>query len=116
MGGMSEHHTEPPGGATPLHATPIKLRNGSWGARVHGLPSEGSLIRIEAKNGKSWDAIVARKVWEDRAAGVAIVATRSANTAPARSNTGLGWPADDCPTGGDCWSFAQIKHCRHCGK
>lgn len=93
-------------------ASPTKLRDGSWGARVNGCPSVGSRIRIETRGGKSWDAIVTKVVWEDRSKSVSIVATRSASPAPARSR-GID---DSCPTGGDCWSFTNIRHCRSCGK
>lgn len=96
-------------------ASPTKLRDGSWGARVNGCTREGARIRIQTKAGKTWDAIVTKIVWEDRSKNVSIVATRSASPAPQRHprhrdiDTG-------CPTGGDCWSFGHIRHCRSCGK
>ena len=39
-------------------ATPTKLRNGDWGARVKGKASEGDRITITTKASKSWEAIV----------------------------------------------------------
>lgn len=57
-----------------LQATPIKLRDGSWGAKVQGdnvLP--GTPIRVTAKSGKWWNAVVYKVVWVGD--GVAICAT-----------------------------------------
>jgi hypothetical protein len=54
-------------------ATPAKLRNGSWGARVHGAVREGDTIEIRTKAGKSWQARVRRVVWSGQ--GVSLVST-----------------------------------------
>lgn len=48
-----------------LNATPAKLRDGSWGARVSGAVKKGDPILITTKAGKSWDALVDRVVWTD---------------------------------------------------
>jgi len=56
-------------------ATPTKLRNGDWGARVSGSVRPGDAVQISTKAGKSWTAIVDRVVWTGN--GVSIVATRS---------------------------------------
>ena len=41
-------------------ATPAKLKNGSWGARVKGAASQGDEIQITTQSGKSWTAIVSQ--------------------------------------------------------
>lgn len=56
-------------------ATPTKLRNGEWGARVQGAVREGDEIQVTTKAGKTWTARVANVVWTGD--GVAIVATES---------------------------------------
>jgi len=61
-----------------LKATPTKLRNGSWGARVHGTPVAGQEIMVEAKSGKSWTATVAKVLWTDGAVSIAALGTGSA--------------------------------------
>jgi hypothetical protein len=58
-----------------LSATPSKLRDGSWGARVAGAVKPGDTIQISAKSGKTWDAVVSRVVWTD--GNVTLVATQS---------------------------------------
>ena len=42
------------------NATPTKLRNGQWGARVNAddTPAEWDIVTITARSGKSWDATV----------------------------------------------------------
>lgn len=70
--------------ATP--ATPIKLKNGSWGARVQGSVEVGAQLDVQTKSGKTWTATVERVVWSG--SGVTIVATRS------RSRWGSG--REDC--------------------
>lgn len=48
-------------------ATPAKLKNGSWGARLElaggTTPEAGDTITVEAKSGKSWTATVDRVLW-----------------------------------------------------
>lgn len=40
-------------------ATPQKLRDGTWGARVYGAaPQVGETITIETKSGKTWETKV----------------------------------------------------------
>lgn len=56
-------------------ASPAKLRDGSWGARVNGSVKAGDAIAITTKAGKSWTATVSRVIWTGN--GVSIVATES---------------------------------------
>ena len=49
-----------------MTATPAKLKSGEWGARVMGRASEGDIITVRAKSGKSWEAKVSRVVWTGR--------------------------------------------------
>lgn len=62
-------------------ASPAKLRNGSWGARVPGTARKGQALQIQARSGKSWDAVVDRVLWTgaDRQTGapISLCATRS---------------------------------------
>lgn len=69
-----------------MTATPIKLKNGSWGARVQGSVDVGAKLDVQTKSGKTWTATVERVVWSG--SGVTIVATRS------RSRRGSG--REDC--------------------
>lgn len=58
-----------------LKATPAKLKDGTWGARVAGVPKCGDVINVETKAGKSWTARVVRVLWKGD--GVASVQTES---------------------------------------
>lgn len=57
-----------------LQASPYKLKNGSWGARVQGIPTVGDQIQITTRSGKSWTASVARILWTGD--GISLVATQ----------------------------------------
>lgn len=46
-----------------INATPAKLRNGSWGARVETSVSVGDLLTITTRSCKRWGARVTRIVW-----------------------------------------------------
>lgn len=37
-----------------MSASPAKLRDGTWGARVQGRPSQGERIQIRTSKGKEW--------------------------------------------------------------
>lgn len=95
-------------------ATPTKLKNGSWGARVASTyVRAGDIVRITTRGGKSWDAEITKVVWSGN--GVSICATRSIGSstgrrAPRNSTTRTGCRCGSVveyskPT--DCW------HCRH---
>lgn len=100
--------------ATITKATPAKLRNGNWGARVSGSVREGDSIEITTKAGKSWMATVAKVVWSGN--GISIVATKSRKsnsgyTPAVRNSRGYvterghhdGYCGYDCPvTGRKC--------------
>jgi len=64
--------------ATIKAASPTKLRDGSWGAKVQGSVSVGETIKITTKAGKSWTASVAQVVWTG--SGVSLVATASSGS------------------------------------
>jgi len=51
-----------------VQATPKKLKDGTWGARVQGAVEPGDTITITTRAGKSWDAIVDRVLWSDEQA------------------------------------------------
>lgn len=102
-----------------IPATPTKLRNGDWGARVASSNvREGDIVRITTRGGKSWEAEVMKVIW--RGEGVSICATSSIATSSIASSTGHRAPRRSatrtgCPCGSvieyskptDCW------HCRH---
>ena len=56
--------------------TPIKLKDGSWGAKVACSVALGNEIKVTTRAGKSWTSIVSRIVWKNDE--VAIVATGTA--------------------------------------
>lgn len=70
-----------------MNATPAKLRNGTWGARIEAptgaklVMQPGDGITITTKAGKSWDARVERVIWTN--GQVTLVST--ASSAPRRS-------------------------------
>lgn len=44
-------------------ATPAKLRNGDWGARVTGQkPEPGDLVTVASKTGKTWVETIERVI------------------------------------------------------
>lgn len=104
---------------TTTTATPTKLRNGNWGARVRGKVREGDTVTITTKSGKSWEARVSKVVWTD--GSVAICATESTDRPaqrPGRGGRGYGrgtWTGCSCgsrtdaagdliPSPRNCWS------------
>lgn len=61
---------------TTMTASPAKLRNGSWGARVRSESVHpGDVVTITTKAGKSWTATVERVLWHGD--GVSLCATAS---------------------------------------
>jgi hypothetical protein len=101
-----------------MDATPAKLRNGAWGARVQGQVAIGDSVKIVTKSGKSWTAMVEKIVWQGD--GVTLCATSSAprsssrNYDPDRFN-GYGAPRGGhrkaCKTDGNCSSFGSGRSC-----
>ena len=85
-----------------INATPTKLQNGNWGARIIGpavacgQKLEGHDVTITTRSGKSWTAKIEKVVWrgKDRNSGqsVAIVATAktSGNGSAAPKSAGRG--------------------------
>lgn len=76
-------------------ASPAKLRDGTWGARVTSSVSVGDTVTITTRAGKSWDARVVRVVWSG--SGVTLCATESLDRRPtAHRHGGCGCPCSDC--------------------
>jgi hypothetical protein len=91
-----------------LTATPTKLRDGRWGARVVGSPRVGEEIEVRSASGKVWRAYVERLVWSGN--GVALVATRSADGGPPRVRGRRRYEDDDA-----CDLCGRNKYtCGHC--
>ena len=99
---------------TTTKATPTKLRSGEWGARVQGKVSEGDVITITTRSGKSWDATVRKVVWSD--GDVSIVATSSAPSRPAspwtssRGQYGVTHCGGRCPVRGHRCTYDDPCH------
>ena len=66
----------------PATATPAKLRDGSWGARVTGAVAPGDVVTITTRAGKTWQARIMRVVWTGE--GVTLCATSSLDDGPPR--------------------------------
>lgn len=88
----------------PATATPTKLRDGSWGAKVAGKVAKGDVVTIQARSGKTWQATVSRVVWTGD--GVSIVATESD-----RPQSRGGRRGRACITDGNCSSFGSGRSC-----
>ena len=99
-------------------ATPIKLKNGDWGAKVTAKVLSGEFLQVTTKSGKRWKAEVAKVVWQG--ADAAIVATRSLDRGankPRRArgawcNCGRG---DDPMSTGLAQYAGQVIACPDCG-
>lgn len=89
-----------------IPATPAKLRDGSWGARIEGAAAPGDTLTITTKAGKTWQAKVTRVVWQGE--GVALVATVSLDSAPRAAAPA----AKRRKTG---WEGIRGGRCRECG-
>ena len=71
---------------TTATATPKKLKDGSWGARVSGSVAAGDEITITTRSGKSWQARVDRVLWSGD--GITLVSTsRQVQARPAYAET-----------------------------
>lgn len=107
------------------NATPAKLKNGAWGARVQGSVAEGDTVTITTRSGKSWEARVTSVVWSG--SGVSICATESLDRAPAASakTRSRNWDPNAfagygrargayrkaCRTDGNCSSIGSGRSC-----
>lgn len=61
---------------TTAAASPTKLRDGTWGARVKSTSVQpGDAVTVTTQSGKSWTARVSRVLWSGE--GVSIVSTES---------------------------------------
>jgi len=95
-----------------IPASPAKLKDGTWGARINGqTPVVGATITVTTAGGKKWDASVAAIVWSG--AGASIVKTCAVRdvagtprpAAPARKTHRAGGRCSDC--GGEIQSYAM---------
>lgn len=58
-----------------IFASPAKLRDGSWGAKILGSAQVGQMITIRTQAGKTWSATVSNVIWSGN--GITLVSTRS---------------------------------------
>ena len=106
-----------------LPATPTKLKDGSWGARVASANArEGDIVRITARNGKSWEAEVMKVIWRGKDFSICAtssIASRNIARRGPSSRTGHSAPRNGTPTGCRCGSVVEYSkptdcwHCRH---
>lgn len=93
-----------------ISASPAKLRDGGWGARVRGAVTEGDTVTITTRAGKSWEARVTKVVWTGD--GLSICATESLDRASApRTRRSRGCSCTD--PGCDCLTHRCMcpPHC-----
>lgn len=91
-----------------IAATPTKLRSGNWGATVKGATvTEGDIVQITTRAGKTWAAAVTKVVWSGN--GATIVATESLDRRPTPARNTSRRSA--CPTDGNCSSFGDGRSC-----
>jgi hypothetical protein len=96
-----------------MQATPTKLRNGTWGAKVSSTDvRRGDTVTITTRSGKSWDATVSEVVWTGN--GVTICATQSQDRRPAapRRNRGT-WTGCTCGSVEEYEKSSACWTCRH---
>jgi hypothetical protein len=92
-------------------ATPTKLRNGDWGAKVAGSVRQGDKIQIRTKSGKEWTARVARVLWSGD--NVSIVATEQRPRRASNGECECGWGEDLLSWGNH--RPGQHYRCPECG-
>lgn len=98
-------------------ASPLKLRDGSWGARVQGTPRSGDTIRVTTRGGKSWESVVDKVIWTDRKVSIVSVESRKRSSSsrssrpPARRSYG-GW-GDMADSGSGGSGVCDECHMRH---
>lgn len=92
-----------------VSATPAKLRDGSWGARIQGTVSVGDTVTITAKSGKSWSARVTSVVWSGQGVTLAATASMDRPTTTVRSYSGR--RGGGCHTDGNCSSLCSPETC-----
>lgn len=95
-------------------ASPIKLRDGTWGARVRNTTVEpGDVIEITTQSGKAWTATVQRVLWSGD--GVSLVATQSSTQSSKTSGSrgrGRGtWTGCSC---GSVEEYGRKSDCASC--
>lgn len=94
-----------------MSATPAKLRDGSWGARVQGRASVGDRITITTRSGKSWDATVSRVLWTGDGASIVATATRTGGREHRGSRGSRTWTGCSC---GSIEEYSRPSDCASC--
>lgn len=91
-----------------IPATPAKLKDGTWGARVLAVAKPGQRIEVRTRSGKSWTALVATVLWSGEGASIVTtsrddspptpvkpVRRKRASQADRRPRGGCGYPGCD---------------------
>ncbi len=61
-----------------MDASPLKLKDGSWGAKLEGArPELGATVTITTRGGKTWDATITAIVWSSPEGNLHYLRTRS---------------------------------------
>ena len=59
-------------------ASPMKLRNGSWGVRVKSEnTNDGEVVAVTTRAGKTWNARVTKVIWAGKGISICAVASQS---------------------------------------
>ena len=107
-------------------ASPTKLRDGSWGARVPGTAREGESILIRTRAGKEWEATISSVIWTgpDRDGGTVTLCSttdgereRCRPRSPQRGGSGRSrrgtWTGCPCGSVEEYERSGDCQSCRH---
>lgn len=95
-------------------ATPTKLRNGEWGARTVRKITDGEIIEIRTRGGKTWQARVVKVVWSGE--GTWIAATKSADGYVSAKRDARGYVTDRAHAEGYCGYPCPVTGRKCCPK
>jgi hypothetical protein len=97
-----------------MRATPKKLKNGRWGATVHGAVQAGDTVTITTRAGKSWEARVDRVLWTDGAVSICATTGSDRNSGRQGGECNCGG-SDDLMSMGYGHMAGQRIRCPECG-
>ncbi len=84
-----------------MQASPMKLRDGSWGAKVRSADVKiGDTVTITTRAGKSWDATVSRVLWTGDGAAICATSRTSDSQSQSRPNYTAKCCGYPCPVTG----------------
>jgi hypothetical protein len=89
--------------------TYTKLRDGSWGVRIHGSASAGQTVNVTKKSGEVKAETICRVIWTGN--GVTLASIQPTARAATRSATG--YPSRASSSGRCRECHGEIKDCSH---